>query len=176
MRTGSARFESRQRRKDVGCSISTFARASCRRMVATSRASCETSRVERHHTHPGTRSYQLEAVRAVAEEITRERDLSRFLTSSRRALALVGAGGGYIYLWNDADQVLVPRAWTVTPSGCLSVGCGSTSAWRGSGRPAGRPDRQRVPRWPAASRFLLERTGVTAALAEPLVCRDNLVG
>ena len=126
----------------------------------------------------GSRTHQLEAVRAVAEEITRERDLPRLLDLiAQRARALVGAGGGYIYLWSDADQLLLPRAWTRYPewmpqhrlrlNECLA---GTVAA-----------SRQGLivndyRHWPGASRLFLERTRTAAALAEPILYRDSLVG
>ena len=179
MRIGSGRFESRHRRKDGGLielDISATAlptnggHVSCRMRDITGRK--DTARAL------GKRTRQLEAVRAVAEEITRERDLSRLLDLiAQRALVLVGAGGGYIYLWNEVDQLLVPRAWTryaewlpqhrLRLNECLA----GTVAARREGLIV-----NDYRRWPGASRFLLEHTGITAALAEPLVYRGNLVG
>ncbi len=54
---------------------------------------------------------QLDAVRAVSEEITRELDLTKLLTLlQRRAAELAGVGTGAVYLWNEAAQALVAEA------------------------------------------------------------------
>ena len=179
IRIGSVRFESRQRRKGGGLLDLDISA----RVLPTNggHLSCLIRDITggKDTTHAlGRRTHQLEAVRTVAEEITRERDLSRLLDLiARRALALVGAGGGYIYLWNDADQVLVPRAWTRYPVWMpqhrlrLNEGLAGTVA---AGRQGLIVNDYR--HWPGASRFLLERTRITAALAEPLLYRDSLVG
>ncbi|HEY7676074.1 MAG TPA: GAF domain-containing protein, partial [Candidatus Methylomirabilis sp.] len=58
------------------------------------------------------RRRQLEAVRAVTAEITRELDLTTLLELiHRRAADLVGATSGAVYLWDEAARVLAPRAW-----------------------------------------------------------------
>ena len=56
---------------------------------------------------------QLEAVRIVTAEITQELDLTTLLRLiTQRAVELVEpAASGVIYLWDEAEQVLVPRAW-----------------------------------------------------------------
>ena len=126
----------------------------------------------------GRRAHQLEMLRAIAEEITRERDLSRLLDLiAQRALALVEGAGGYLCLWNDADQVLVPQAWTRWQEWIpqhrlrLNEGLAGTVAARREGLIV-----NDYRHWPAASRPVLEHTRVTAAMAEPLVYRDSLVG
>ena len=58
------------------------------------------------------RRRQLEAIRDVTSEITRELDLTALLRLIiRRAADLVGAASGVVYLWDESDEVLVPRAW-----------------------------------------------------------------
>jgi transcriptional regulator with GAF, ATPase, and Fis domain len=58
------------------------------------------------------RTRQLEAVRAVTTEITRELDLTTLLgLIHRRAADLVGAAAGAVFLWDEPNQVLVPRSW-----------------------------------------------------------------
>ncbi|HSC70070.1 MAG TPA: PAS domain S-box protein, partial [Candidatus Methylomirabilis sp.] len=59
-----------------------------------------------------TRNRQLEAVRAVSEEITRESELQTLLgLITRRAVELVDAESGAVHLWDEAGQVVVPQAW-----------------------------------------------------------------
>src|SRR5512139_3069262 len=126
----------------------------------------------------GRRAHQLEMLQAIAEEITRERDLSRLVDLiAQRALALVEGAGGYLCLWNDADQVLVPQAWTRWREWIpqhrlrLNEGLAGTVAARREGLIV-----NDYRHWPAASRPVLEHTRITAAMAEPLVYRDSLVG
>src|SRR5918996_2754798 len=58
------------------------------------------------------RTARLEAVRDVAVEITRELDLTTLLgLIIRRAVELVGTQSGVVYLWDEASQTLIPRAW-----------------------------------------------------------------
>ncbi|MBI4734943.1 MAG: hypothetical protein HY766_02595, partial [candidate division NC10 bacterium] len=58
------------------------------------------------------RTRQLDALRAVSAEITRELDLPTLLRLIvRRAAELVGAASGTVFLWDERDQVLVPEAW-----------------------------------------------------------------
>jgi PAS domain S-box-containing protein len=58
------------------------------------------------------RSRRLEVIRSVSEEITREVDFSRLLTLIlERAVELLGCRSGVIYLWDDEQQVLIPKTW-----------------------------------------------------------------
>src|SRR4029453_6141454 len=58
------------------------------------------------------RTRQLEAVRGITQEITHERDLTTLLRLiTRRAMELVGAASSATHLWDDSEQVLIPRAW-----------------------------------------------------------------
>ncbi len=124
------------------------------------------------------RTRQFEAVRALTTEITRELNLTRLLDLIiHRAVELVGAELGAVYLWDDAAQLLVPCAW---------YGLGD---WMGQVR--FRPG-EGIPGTVAQERkgilvndyrtskyvlpLLLERTGITAAMGEPLLYRDRLVG
>lgn len=124
------------------------------------------------------RTHQLEVIRAVTAEITRELDLHTLLTLiTQRATELAGAASGGIYLWDEETQVLVPHAY------------------HGSGHV-----RERFPRRPGeglvgsvaqqrrgvivndyrsspfAHKRTLETTEITAVLAEPLVYRERLLG
>ncbi|HYL81013.1 MAG TPA: PAS domain-containing protein [Candidatus Acidoferrum sp.] len=58
------------------------------------------------------RTQQLEAVRAVTEEITRELDLTRLLRLLiARAAELVGAASAMVYFWEPEQGMMVPAAW-----------------------------------------------------------------
>lgn len=74
-------------------------------------------------------------MRAVTEEITRELDLTTLLDLIiRRAVGLVGADSGEVYLWEEASQMLVPRAWHNVGEWCAATGR-APGCWRRDGRP-----------------------------------------
>jgi putative methionine-R-sulfoxide reductase with GAF domain len=57
-------------------------------------------------------SQQIEAIPAVIKETTKELDLTTLLgLITRRAVELVEAASGGIYLWNEAGQVVIPQPW-----------------------------------------------------------------
>src|SRR5262249_19322581 len=57
------------------------------------------------------RTRRLEAVRSIAAEVARELDLHTLLhLLLERAVDLLGAAGGIIWLWDEVQQVLAPRA------------------------------------------------------------------
>ncbi|MBI3085012.1 MAG: GAF domain-containing protein, partial [candidate division NC10 bacterium] len=121
---------------------------------------------------------QLEAVRAVTAEITRELDLITLLRLiCQRPGELIGTETGAVWLWDEESQLLVPAAWH---------GYGE---WRGevrlrlgegvAGTVARRREGMIVNDYRTSSYalpFFLERMEATAVLAEPLVCRDRLLG
>jgi PAS domain S-box-containing protein len=121
---------------------------------------------------------QLEAVRAICTEITRELDLTTLLgLIHRRATELVRAVAGAIFLWDEGGQVLVPRAWSGLGEWIggvrLKLGEGAT------GTVAQRREGLIVNDYrtsPYASPIFLDRTRATAVVAEPLLYRDRLVG
>ena len=124
------------------------------------------------------RTNQLEAIRLVNAEITRELELDTLLALiHRRAMELVGAGGGSLYLWDEATRQLVPKVWLGIPDdvGALMLqpgeGLCGIVAERGVGMLVN--DYRTFPH--AHSQFLAS-TGLTASLAEPLRYRDRLVG
>ena len=124
------------------------------------------------------RRRQVEAVRAVTEEITRELDLPALLgLIHRRAMELVGASSGCIHLWDEAAQVLVPKAWHGLGDWMQEVrfrlgeGISGVVAQRREGFAV-----NDYRSWPQASPLFLERTGVTATLGEPLLYGDRLIG
>lgn len=135
---------------------------------------------ERKRTQEGLikRTRQLEAVRTLNAEITRELDLTVLLSLiHRRAIELVGADGGSLFLWDESAQRLAPQVWCGIPDnlGTLTFAlgeglCGFVAA-RGEGLIVNdyRTSRHAHPR------FLAETT-VDVVLAEPLRFHDQLVG
>jgi signal transduction histidine kinase len=125
-----------------------------------------------------TRTRQLEAVRAVTIEITRELDLSTLLgLITRRAKELVGASDGMTRLWDDTRQELTTFAWDgvgewlVHKGLHLGEGVAGTAALRREGLIVNDFRHSAY-----ASPQHLERTTYTAILAEPLLYREQLVG
>ncbi len=122
---------------------------------------------------------QLDALRAVSAEIIRELHLPTLLdVIVRKSLELVGGTGGTIYLRDERGQLLVPHIWI-----------GHSGAWARDGQArigeglAGLVAERReglivndYRSWPHARPFILQQTGVTAAIGAPLVCRDRLLG
>lgn len=124
------------------------------------------------------RTRQLEAVRVVAEDITRETRLPALLELIvERAARLVGATGGSVMLWDEAALVLVPGVWVGrTPESrafqiALGEGVTGTVAAHRKGMIVN--DYRRSP---LARPDILERTKITATIAEPLLYQDRLVG
>ncbi len=125
-----------------------------------------------------TRSRQLEAVQAITAEITRELDLETVLALiHRRAIALVGGTGGSLYLWDEGAQMLIPHVWDGIPDAV-----GTLAVRRGEGL-AGTVAAQRTGMlvndyraFPAAHPRFLAETAIVAALAEPLLYHERLVG
>jgi PAS domain S-box-containing protein len=124
------------------------------------------------------RTRQLEAVRAVTEEITRELDLPTLLgLITRRASELVNAPGGSVSLWDESEQVLVPQTWHGYGDwrGAIRLrlgeGVGGTVAMNRRGLIVN--DYRTSP---YALPIFLGRTPTTAILAEPLLYGDRLLG
>jgi len=133
---------------------------------------------KRAETERRTQVATLEAVRHVGAEIGRELDLAKVLTLiHRRAMDLVGADGGSLFLWDEVAQRLVPQVWHGIPDhlGALALGLGEglcgLVAERGEGLIVNDYHAFRH----AHPRFLAETT-VNAVLAEPLRFHDKLVG
>jgi two-component system NtrC family sensor kinase len=122
---------------------------------------------------------QMEAVRTVTMEITRELDLATLLRLiTRRAIDLVEAArSGAVYLWDDVAHVLIPRAWHGRGEWMQQVrinlgeGIVGTVARRQEGILVN--DYQRSP---YAQPLVVEHFGSTAVIAEPLLYRERLVG
>jgi GAF domain-containing protein len=124
------------------------------------------------------RNTQLEVIRTIGQEITRQLDLTALLTLiTRRAMELVGAAGGAIYLRDDAAQVLMPRAWYSMGDWlqdvCIRLGESVAGAVAQSRQGLQLNDYRN---WSQANPLFLERTGTTAILAEPLLDHGQLLG
>ena len=125
-----------------------------------------------------TRTAQLEAVREVSVELTRELDLPRLLDLiTRRAIELIGAATGTVRLWDEAQKLLVPMGWTGGPAARagtiplrLGEGVGGAVAERRVGLLV-----NDFRTSPYATPALLQ-AGHNTVLAEPLLYRDKLLG
>jgi PAS domain S-box-containing protein len=120
---------------------------------------------------------QLETIRGLTAEITHELDLDRQLALiQRRAAELVGAERGSLYLWDEGRQALVPRAW----DGEAWIGEVTQRLGEGiMGTVAARREGMVVFDYassPHAHPLFVERSRITAAMAEPLLYRDRLLG
>ena len=121
---------------------------------------------------------QMEVVRMVAAEIARELDLTVLLgLIIRRAVELVGGMSGVVHLWDEAAQVLIPQAsyglgeWIGEVRHRLGEGFAGLVAQRRQGMIIN--DYRTSP---YANPIFRDRTSLTAALAEPLLYRDRLLG
>ncbi len=124
------------------------------------------------------RRRQLEAVRAVTAEITRELDLPKVLQLiTRHAGELIASGSGTVWLWNEAEQALIPQTWLDRGEWILNrrlrlgEGLAGIVAERREGLIVN--DYQR---WPQALPFVVACGTITAVLGEPLLYRDRLLG
>jgi signal transduction histidine kinase/putative methionine-R-sulfoxide reductase with GAF domain/ActR/RegA family two-component response regulator len=125
-----------------------------------------------------TRRRQLEAARAVSEEIIRELNLSPLLKIIlRRSVELVGAADGVILLWDDANHVLVPEVWTAYREFMpfLRVQLGDDVPGVAAEQRTGFFVND-YRTWPKANPLFLARTPISAVLAEPLVYHNKLIG
>jgi GAF domain-containing protein/ActR/RegA family two-component response regulator len=124
------------------------------------------------------RRQQVEAVRVVTEDITRELDLAILLELiAHRAAELSKTTASVIYVWDEAAQVLVPRAWHGFADWIrdLRLRLGEGLA----GTAAKRRERVQVSDYrtsPHAHPLVVKHTEMTAAIAEPLLHHDRLVG
>jgi len=142
------------------------------RLAASERERQEADRALRDRTR------RLESVQAVATEVARERDLTALLALIiGRATTLVGAPSGTVFVWDEAAQVLVPRAWQGRAPWIAT--------WRlrlGEGAPGQAAARRETvlvndyQTWPQAPASVLAETTITAVVAEPIVYQDRLVG
>jgi PAS domain S-box-containing protein len=124
------------------------------------------------------RTAQLEAVRAVSAEFIRELDLDRLLTLLvQRVMRLLGVPTASIRLWEEASGLLMPLGWTAGASSeivrlpfRLGEGVAGAAAQRRTGLLV-----NDFRTSPYATPALLAAPH-TAALAEPLLYHDRLVG
>jgi GAF domain-containing protein len=144
---------------------------------------CEIEARQRAEAALALRIEQIEAVRTIAAELTQELSLPTLLELIlRRAVECVDAATeGVILLWDTTDQVLIPHAcrgygaWEVqlrTVRLQLGESLSGTVAQRRQGLIVN--DYQRSPY--VHSQTLMAHLGYTAAMAEPLLYRDRLVG
>jgi signal transduction histidine kinase len=129
---------------------------------------------EREHE----RRRQLEAVREVTVWLASETDLASLLELiSRLASELLGGESVAVYLWDEASETLVPRAWHGFGDwlGDLRVGLGEGVAGTVAQRRAGVVvDDYRTA--PYAHQIVLERSQARAVIGEPLLYEGELRG
>jgi PAS domain S-box-containing protein len=125
-----------------------------------------------------TYTNQLEAVRAVATEITRELELSRLLNLiTRRAAELFQATGGSVLLWDEQAQQLSPQAWYGFGDWFKSVrlqlgeGFAGTIAQRRQGLIV-----HHCSASPDAFADFSQNLGMSALVGQPLMYHDRLLG
>jgi signal transduction histidine kinase len=121
---------------------------------------------------------QLEAIRDISADITRELDLTKLLTLiTQRAGELIGTGTGTVWLWDEEGEVFVPharlgdRSWMSGWRVRLGEGVAGTVAQRREGMVVN--DYRTSP---YALPLVLEHSQITAVLAEPLLYHDRLLG
>ena len=123
------------------------------------------------------RRMQLEAVRTINAEMTRELDLPALLRLFvGRAMELVRAAGCGVWLWDAELHLLAPHAWEgpdwITDVRLrLGEGVIGEAARRGEGVMV-----NDYVRSPLAHPLWVERTQTRAVIAEPLRYRDRLLG
>jgi signal transduction histidine kinase len=124
------------------------------------------------------RAARLEAIQAVTAEITRELDLGTLLNLIiERAIALVGSEHGRIWLWDETERVLAPRAPSQSEEfvQALSVRLGESVVGTVAERGEGMIVNDYVAS-PLAHPVLVKRTMCAAIVAEPLLYRGRLLG
>ncbi len=124
------------------------------------------------------RTKQLEAIRAVTIEITRELALPTLLdVITRRAADLVEAVSGAVFLWDETAEVLIPHAWHGMGGWMrearlrLGEGVAGTVASLRQGMVVN--DFQRFPN---IHPLFKGQSGITAVVAEPLLHHERLLG
>ena len=124
------------------------------------------------------RTSQLEAVRAVAGEITREPELSTVLNLiTLRAAELFGVRSGSVLLWDNEAQQLRPKTWygfgdrSKATSFSLGEGFAGVVAQRRHGMFVNDYSTSPFASPPASEAF-----GTSALVGQPLLYRDRLLG
>jgi signal transduction histidine kinase/CheY-like chemotaxis protein len=124
------------------------------------------------------RTQQLEAVRAISEEIIREMRLPALLELIvDHARRLVDGAGGSVLFWDDARRVLVPSTWVGRPAATRAIQIGPGEGISGSAAVQRKGlivnDYRSSP---LARPAMLQHSKISAAMAEPLLYQDRLVG
>ena len=153
--------------------------AALRQQLAAWQASEAKSEHRRAEQALAERIRQAEAVRAITAEITRELNLTTLLgLITQRAVDLLEAAtSGVVYLWDRASEVLTTQAWHGRGEWMREVrlrlgeGIAGTVAQRREGLLVN--DYRTSP---YMNPLFMERLGLTAVLAEPLLYREQLVG
>jgi len=121
---------------------------------------------------------RLDSLLGVSEEVLKSQDLTAVLhIIARRAAGLMEPASAVIYVWDEAAGMLVPRAWFG-----FAEWMGRTRYRLGEGLPGTVAQRRRgltlddYRRSPLAEPAVVRLTRVTAALVEPLVHGDRLLG
>ncbi len=124
------------------------------------------------------RRRQLEAVRVVTAEITRELDLRRVLQLiTHHAGELLGCRPGGVWLWDEKEQVLDPVVWLAGRQWLRGQ-----HLRLGEGLVGGVAEQRRgmivneYDRWPKAVPATLEHGTITAVIGEPLLYHARLLG
>jgi signal transduction histidine kinase len=121
---------------------------------------------------------QLEAVRRVSAEITREMQMTALLKQIiQHAMHLVGGVNGSVLLWDDGRQRLVPGVWLGRTPVSHGVGIGLGEGVTGTVAAQRRGMIVNDYRTSSFARpAILEETEITAGMAEPLLYQDRLIG
>ena len=125
-----------------------------------------------------TRTAQLDTVRIVSQELVRELDLTRLLRLiGARAAELLRTPHAGLFLWHPTTERLVPEIWIggerLPSEASVRVGEGLIGLVAQDRR--GRIDND-YRSWAAAHPSLLLHTRTEAAVAEPLLYRETLLG
>jgi PAS domain-containing protein len=122
---------------------------------------------------------QVDALRTVTAEITRELNVEKLLgLITQRAVGLVEAAtSGAVYLWDEASEVMIPQAWHGRGEWMrdmrIKIGKGLVGAVAQHRQGLLVNDYLSSP---YVNRDFWDRLGFTAVVAEPLLYRDRLVG
>ena len=124
------------------------------------------------------RSRRLEVIRSISAEITHELDLSKLLALIHECMGeLLGSRSGVVYLWDDGQQVLIPKIWHGLPPWVqhvrlgLGEGIAGTVAQRRQGMIIN--DYRTSP---YIQPIYARRLDYSAMIAQPLLYRDRLLG
>jgi len=151
------------------------------RALSTANAALTAENAERQQVEAAlrARTVQLEAIREIGADLTRELHLHDLLhLVVQRALTLVGADSGAVHLWNEAEQAIVAERWEGSLAGWPTTvrfhpgeGVVGTVALRREGMCVN--DYRQSPH---AHPLLVAETEIGAVLAEPLCYQDRLLG